>query len=376
MNEPKEFLFKEGFEEEHLHSLRVLGTDKPVYDSVSACNRCAYCSRSCPVQLSKNLESLSPRGRNQAVRLVMEGKLNFKKDKELLSPTLHTCLLCGACTRECFAKVPTHEHVLELERATVRRTPPFWLKFLVRLLENKKYKQETKDPLYFYLPSFETKFFYKDIYKKTLSLLQAKGAVQPLFDSTGMFDYIYGSLVKSKKKALKLIKGYKERFNPKHPQPLVTDSLEVYAFIKKYPQIFLNTEHYDSAVLFAEQAVFISDIIKNTKKADAQEKILLSKTNAFSTEDSLFSSTEENLKNMFKNFIPVCRGQTYPVPSLGYQYIFKKASAEYIKEKIKFLAESQADIIVLCSPIQRSLLKKWSKKYYPKIRVVHISEIL
>ena len=59
-------------------------------------------------------ETLSSRGRNQFVRLLVEGRAKDVKDAE---EALSTCLLCGACTSACYARVPTPDIVLEGRRS-------------------------------------------------------------------------------------------------------------------------------------------------------------------------------------------------------------------------------------------------------------------
>lgn len=334
------------------------------YDSVSACNRCAFCSRACPTNTLNNLESLSARGRNQAARFVAEGRLSLRKDAHALKPTLHTCLLCGACTRECFAKVPTHEHVLTLERATFQRKLPLLTRWYIKFFDRKKTKITTPNAEYFYIPSVETKIFLKNIFKRVLEL----SSLQPVLEPTGIYEYVYGSLPKVREQALKIMQLCSGK-------KVVSDSLEMYAFLKKYPQIFLGTEHEKKAVVFAKNLFFIADIIKPAPKTNLGECLALSKTNAFLAEDSLFSSTEDLLKKTNKNYLKTWEGQNYAIPSLGYHRIFKKESKAFLKQKTKHLVDAKIDALVLTSPMQYYLLKRWCKKYYPKMRVLFVTDL-
>ncbi len=77
---------------------------KKLEDSVAACNRCGYCTSYCPTYLATGSEAQSPRGRNQAFRALLEGKI---KDPAEISEIVDTCLLCGECTAVCFSEVPT-----------------------------------------------------------------------------------------------------------------------------------------------------------------------------------------------------------------------------------------------------------------------------
>jgi glycolate oxidase iron-sulfur subunit len=73
------------------------------YDDVMHCNRCGFCTSFCPTYLATGEEGLSPRGRNQTWRALMEGRL----DAEDARRSFDTCLLCNICTSVCFAQVPT-----------------------------------------------------------------------------------------------------------------------------------------------------------------------------------------------------------------------------------------------------------------------------
>jgi len=98
----------------HLDTLLTDLGEKTIYDASAQCNRCGYCETVCPTYALSGRETLSARGRNQFMRLLVEGKAKNPADaKEALS----TCLLCGACTSACYAKVPTPDIVLEGRRS-------------------------------------------------------------------------------------------------------------------------------------------------------------------------------------------------------------------------------------------------------------------
>ncbi|HNW43838.1 MAG TPA: (Fe-S)-binding protein [Elusimicrobiales bacterium] len=97
----------------HLGALLTDLGEKTLYDAASQCNRCGYCETVCPTYTLSGRETLSARGRNQFMRLLVEGKAKNAADAE---EALFTCLLCGACTSACYAKVPTPDIVLEGRR--------------------------------------------------------------------------------------------------------------------------------------------------------------------------------------------------------------------------------------------------------------------
>ncbi len=77
---------------------------KKFEEMIAACNRCGFCTSYCPTYISTGSEAQSPRGRNQAFRALLEGKI---KDPADIKDIVDTCLLCGECTSVCFSEVPT-----------------------------------------------------------------------------------------------------------------------------------------------------------------------------------------------------------------------------------------------------------------------------
>ncbi|OGR67279.1 MAG: hypothetical protein A2081_01400 [Elusimicrobia bacterium GWC2_61_19] len=97
----------------HLAALLTDLGERNIYDAAAQCNRCGYCETSCPTYMLTGRETLSARGRNQFMRLLLEGKAKNSADA---AEALNTCLLCGACSSACYAKVPTPDIVLEGRR--------------------------------------------------------------------------------------------------------------------------------------------------------------------------------------------------------------------------------------------------------------------
>lgn len=105
--------------------------ERRAYDDVLHCNRCGFCTSFCPTYLATGEESLSPRGRNQTWRALMEGRLDPADGKRAFD----TCLLCGICTSVCFAQVPTAS-LMSGARETVQNAlgPPRLARFVLRWL--------------------------------------------------------------------------------------------------------------------------------------------------------------------------------------------------------------------------------------------------
>ena len=74
---------------ETLGRLRTDLGERSTYDAASQCSRCGYCEQACPTYVATGHESKSQRGRNQLLRLMLEGKLSDPKTAE---EAFATCL--------------------------------------------------------------------------------------------------------------------------------------------------------------------------------------------------------------------------------------------------------------------------------------------
>jgi glycolate oxidase iron-sulfur subunit len=80
------------------------------YDEIAHCNRCGFCQVACPIFRSTGHESGVARGRLALLRAIIEGRLPWN---ESLKEPLFDCLLCEACTANCFPAVPTASLVVQ-----------------------------------------------------------------------------------------------------------------------------------------------------------------------------------------------------------------------------------------------------------------------
>ncbi len=77
---------------------------------IAMCNRCGFCQVACPTFRATGHEAGVARGRVALLRALREGRLAWSTD---LEEPLFACLLCGACTTNCFPAVPTADLIVE-----------------------------------------------------------------------------------------------------------------------------------------------------------------------------------------------------------------------------------------------------------------------
>lgn len=96
---------------------------KERYDDIARCNRCGFCQVACPVFRATGSEDGVARGRVATLRALVEKRIPWSPEVE---ETLFACLLCGACTANCFPALPTADLIIEaraeyLEKVGIRR---------------------------------------------------------------------------------------------------------------------------------------------------------------------------------------------------------------------------------------------------------------
>ncbi|OGR98248.1 MAG: hypothetical protein A2902_06400 [Elusimicrobia bacterium RIFCSPLOWO2_01_FULL_64_13] len=94
------------------------------YDAVTRCNRCGFCETVCPTYMVSGKETLSPRGRNQAFRDILEGK---NPDPKAAGDIFSTCLTCHACTNACFSQVPVARLMSSAREVSGPKAPARWI---------------------------------------------------------------------------------------------------------------------------------------------------------------------------------------------------------------------------------------------------------
>lgn len=80
------------------------------YPEIARCNRCGFCQSACPIFRATGHEAGVARGRVALIRALIEKRLEWSE--ELKEPVFN-CLLCGACTSNCFPGVATADLMVE-----------------------------------------------------------------------------------------------------------------------------------------------------------------------------------------------------------------------------------------------------------------------
>ncbi len=419
-----------------LRALETPLSERDLYNSVSYCNRCGSCVPSCPTYQLTHQEIFSPRGRNQLLRLILERKLEPDPTDPLLLDAITSCTLCGRCTQNCAGQVPTAEHVLEMRRAFGWRVLPGFLQFFLQLrtthprvfvlyarsalllrrwgvvsllralqltrlaslrwlihmdeilparitslektLSRAGQPLTTENPEMIYLPSLEAEFILPDIALCTLQRARQKYRTAVWENTpTGLFDYVYGDLRLSRRTLRRLITKHAQTRNGN--LPLVTDSIDVYLFLKRAPQVFATYNHWQAkARRFAACVRFVTDlptVSSSVHKKETIGPVLLDKSALFERQGDPFEKAPKNLYTLFGKNLVECLYTDADVPAFGYVFVAPKTAAQIGLKAVEKVARTQAKLVVVLSGLAALELTYLLKKFYPAAKATHFVHV-
>jgi len=416
----------------HLTALETpLGT-RSFGQSVSYCNRCGLCLQSCPFYVQTQQEPLSPRGKNQTARLLLQRKIHPSRSRKELEQIAFSCTLCGRCTRVCPGQIPTAQHVLELRRllgnsqlpASLERLlklrskyPNLFYKIaraglflrrmgivklmrfsgLVNLLgmpwlhqadrmippstpqERAEWKALTlkgeKDPSLIYIPSMETELFLPRIGISTWKI--AAQEHRPLLWTNtpcGLFEFVYGNVRNARRQVEKLITRHSQLKNG--TLPILTDSVDTYNFLKQAATLFEEYPHgKEKARHFAEKVLFVTDIFPKRGAACATALPVTLDTSAlFSTEEKPVLSAGEIVRTLFgKNFVH-CKDRQADLPAVGQSFIAQNKAALLRDLSLRPWLEKEVKTVIVLSGW--ALMEVYAaRKDTGAVQVIHIAQL-
>jgi len=399
---------------------------RSLYNSVSFCNRCGSCSQACPVYRLNMLETDSPRGRNQAIRLSLERKLKVTEPE--LQRSFAACTLCGSCSQLCAARLPTAHHVLTVQRTLHARKLPFgfytllalrgnhpslfekivWVGLRLRPLwrlgaygfgikglqgvyerlpkkiislknafQNARIAAHEKTPQFIYLPSLEAEFLQPQIAVSSLRLISRRGKTTCWRNTAcGLFEYVYGDLRQSKRLLRRLIR--------KHLQleqgnlPLVTDSLDMYHFLKQAEQLFAPYEQAaEQARRFAEKVQFITEFFPPDLKisSDVKLPVRLDLGALFCRQSDPQIQSISLFKTLFKQNFVECEYTDFDTPAFGYAFSAGNQNEPLMLQVVKQIARKQIKTVFTFSGLCALELNHALRRFYPAAEAQHIVSV-
>jgi glycolate oxidase iron-sulfur subunit len=419
--------------------LERLNTDlgeRSLYDAVSQCSRCGYCEQACPTYVHTGLESFSARGRNQLVRLLQEDKV---KDPAALEAALSSCLLCGACTTVCPAKVPTADIVLEGRRhlrgtghwlarrihnlimfrpqlfagllkagytlkrwgvaALVARSGLLHLLGLKGLAEATLHVDEAPSRLLFeelaedstldpkeaasaawaYFAPCGPNYVLPRVGLATLKVLKSTlgAGIRLENECCGLLSFNYGDVEQAREAAQVIIRRLEKSGLPASA-PLVLDCSSCAAHLKAYPQMFLDDPRWkERAEAFAARVKDVAELIP----ADAAPAGVVEGT----FHDACRAVNGQGIKEEPRGPMRRLCGEGYREMQRAdvccggagaFAFTHAELSEEMLQAKTGDIAASGAKVVAATSTSCLLQLARGLKKYYPECRVAHLSELV
>lgn len=406
--------------------------ERSTYDAVSQCSRCGYCEQSCPTYLATGDESKSPRGRNQLLRQLIEGKL---VDKASAEEAFSSCLLCGACQTACYARVPVPDLALEGRRLLRGGAHPLvklvtrWqverpgllrllLKagFLMKRLgisalgrpflrlvglpvlaamdehvddaplefadERLARKPQASSPAWLYFPPCGPRYLHTDVADATwaaLTALLGPGAMLKA-GCCGLLAHNYGDLADARVQARALI----EAAEAAGDAPIVGDCSSCVAHLKAYPQLFLKEEDAPWRGRAAAFAARVRDVLE-VYKDKAASLPLGPEDGVVTWHDSCRALNGSDLKEGARPALKsLCPDGFRELPGAGeccggagaYAFVHDQLSDEVLRRKIGSIAGVQAQLVLASSTSCLIQLARGLKRYYPEAKALHISQYI
>ncbi len=401
------------------------------YDAASQCSRCGYCEQACPTYVATGRESQSPRGRSQLVRLILEGKLSDPKAAE---EALSTCLLCGACTTACYAKVAVPDLVLEgrrrargdahwlvraasgllvsrpavlrlllragflLKRLGVSRLARPLLRLIglpvlaamdehveeapLRLLDDRlpALRRAGEGDAWRYFAACGPRYLFPRVGAATwraLTHLRGKGRFMEN-RCCGLLAHNYGDVARARE----LAKLNIERAEATGDAPVVGDCSSCVAFLKSYPQLFLAPSEAPWRARAEKFSARVRDVVEAYGE-DSPALPLAAAQGRVVYHDSCRALNGQGLKEEPRRAVRAAAGADYrEMPESGvccggagaFEFVHGELSDDILRRKVGNAASVQARTLVTSSTSCLIQLARGLKMYYPDARVLHISE--
>ena len=409
--------------------------ERTTYDAVAQCSRCGYCEQACPTYLASDREGFNPRGRNQAVRMLLEGKLAAPQTAELL---LSTCLLCGACSTTCYAHVRTPDLVLEGRRLLREgRTPPLarvlgWLLLehprafesllkasyifkrlgLARLAcrlglpalvglpglataeeqvteaprsllaPELRVRPELSSPVgatFLYFAPCGPNFVLPRVGRATVKVLRSRGKTAFVeVGCCGLLAYNYGDVAQSREFARRVIERAEAAFaKAEKSAVLVGDCSSCVAHMKGYPQLFLEDPAWKArAEAFAARMRDMIELLPRPPQAgEGRGEGILTIHDSCRAKHGQGISQEPRAALAGRDVREMAESDSCCGGAGAFAFVHPALSDAVLRRKVSNIASTQARVVAASATSCLLHLAHGLAKYYPECRVVHLSEL-
>ena len=193
--------------------------------------------------------------------------------------------------------------------------------------------------------------------------------------ASGLFHYVYGDLQQSRYAVYQLIKRHAGE--QKGKLPLVTDSIDVYHFLKKAPQLFASWPRLQQkAAVLSNKVVFIADYLpKRPDTSTINLPVRLEKSSLFTEESPAVINSEKFLLTLFKKNLLECFYTDAEIPAFGYGFTRHNKAEQLGLQTAQVVARSQAKTVITLSGLSALEANYVLRRFYPAATAVHIVQV-
>jgi len=392
--------------------------------SVLQCTRCNACVQSCPAYLCKPQELFSPRGRVQTLRLLTENKFTFAQCEPYLKELSASCMYCAQCSAACAGQLPIALYMRAVERTlNLKRLPaslrmclgiyhtypacfdklmrfllilrrfkiltlltpvlPKWLRHankilpaqsipLRRILKQNGFNAAPEKPNLLYLPSLYAQYADAQTGWQTLQLVSAKKPYVLFGISSGLSEYLYGPLSKAQQAAKRLLVQW-EKSAAGRTLPLLTDSIEIYAFLKNYPLLFAALPGWQQrAQKFADQVIYISDLPVKKREELSGKTVAPETSCALFPVKNIAAAVQKILLTDRRSNLLEFEYSRFPLPTAGLAFARHPQTEELVRRHVQDLTRQQIAEVYCLSGWAALELQTAARSLYPSLKAQHL----
>jgi glycolate oxidase iron-sulfur subunit len=244
-----------------------------------------------------------------------------------------------------------------------------------------KRRVDSTNPAYRYFAPCGPRYLYPRVGAATLSALDTlKGRGSRLSNACcGLLAHNYGDLADARELAMKNI----EIAEKSGREPIIGDCSSCVAFLKSYPQLFLNPQDAD----WRERAEIFSRRIRDAIEVygECADRLPANAAEGVETtyHDSCRALNGQNLKEEPRRAARRAAGGSYCEMAGAdaccggagaFGFVHEELSDDLLKKKIGNAAAVQADVVLTSSTSCLIQLARGLRKYYPDAKALHLSE--
>ena len=175
---------------------------------------------------------------------------------------------------------------------------------------------------------------------------------------------------------LKLLLSW-EHYSGQTPLPFITDSIEVYGFLKNYPLLFTHLPGWQQrAEKFAAHVQFITEVLSSpAKPSQTIPRIALDSSSLLYPAGVVAEQVYARLLETYGKNLLECEYSRLPLPAAGIAFAQPAQAAELVLHNARDLMRQHIEQVYCLSGWAALELQAVLRKHYPSVRADFIVNI-